>query len=271
MIILNVIDLNQYDIWFAGAPYTQGNSYAKTLREWCEQEKADLCFNLAFFNMGTASNKKAGVAYRTLEYVRGLKGDLGYGGTEEKLELPNGCKCSGWGSKPAIINGKVQTLSNTNKRTRNMNGITSDGRYIHAQSTNKYTEKTFATEVNKLVMNKYSTSIRYLFIQDAGGSTGEYSSISKIHTAGEMENNGKGRPVVTIVCMKRKSIPKITRNLKRGMQGDDVRILQTLLGGCEIDGTFGPGTEKQLKQAQKNYSLIADGICGPATRKALDI
>ena len=38
---------------------------------------------------------------------------------------------------------------------------------------------------------------------------------------------------------------------------------------CDIDGSFGPSTLKQLKEFQKANGLSVDGSCGPATRKAL--
>lgn len=38
---------------------------------------------------------------------------------------------------------------------------------------------------------------------------------------------------------------------------------------CDIDGSFGPATLKQLKAFQKANGLEPDGSCGPATRKAL--
>jgi peptidoglycan hydrolase-like protein with peptidoglycan-binding domain len=38
---------------------------------------------------------------------------------------------------------------------------------------------------------------------------------------------------------------------------------------CDIDGSFGPTTLKQLKAFQEANGLEPDGSCGPATRKAL--
>lgn len=38
---------------------------------------------------------------------------------------------------------------------------------------------------------------------------------------------------------------------------------------CELDGIFGPDTEKKVKAFQQDHGLEADGICGPATRAAL--
>lgn len=52
--------------------------------------------------------------------------------------------------------------------------------------------------------------------------------------------------------------------LKRGSRGEDVRMLQTFLG-IKVDGSFGPATERALKDYQRSKGLEVDGICGPAT------
>ncbi|WTW96142.1 N-acetylmuramoyl-L-alanine amidase [Streptomycetaceae bacterium NBC_01309] len=57
--------------------------------------------------------------------------------------------------------------------------------------------------------------------------------------------------------------------------GDDVATLQQRLldmgFDCgRVDGLLGPGTERALRDFQRNYGLRADGTCGPATFRALD-
>lgn len=56
--------------------------------------------------------------------------------------------------------------------------------------------------------------------------------------------------------------------------GDDVAALQERL--CElgfdtgrVDGVFGTQTEAALKAFQREYGLVSDGVCGPATLRAL--
>jgi len=59
------------------------------------------------------------------------------------------------------------------------------------------------------------------------------------------------------------------------MQGSDVRELQEKLAGLsldlEVDGVFGPGTERAVKAYQQRNGLVADGIAGAATRSALTL
>lgn len=55
------------------------------------------------------------------------------------------------------------------------------------------------------------------------------------------------------------------RTLRKGMQGDDVKKMQEVLG-IGADGDFGPGTLVAVKKWQKLNGLVADGIVGPATQ-----
>lgn len=59
-------------------------------------------------------------------------------------------------------------------------------------------------------------------------------------------------------------------------RGDDVGTLQALLGklgfDCgRVDGIFGPLTGRALQDFQRNCGVEADGVCGPATVKALEV
>lgn len=63
------------------------------------------------------------------------------------------------------------------------------------------------------------------------------------------------------------------KTLKKGMKGENVRALQILLSGrgiaCDPDGSFGPATDKALRQYQQQEGLTVDGKAGPATMKSL--
>jgi peptidoglycan hydrolase-like protein with peptidoglycan-binding domain len=58
--------------------------------------------------------------------------------------------------------------------------------------------------------------------------------------------------------------------LKKGSKGSNVKILQEFLK-ITTDGDFGPGTEKAVKTWQTNNGLLADGIVGPKTWKAMGL
>jgi N-acetylmuramoyl-L-alanine amidase len=59
------------------------------------------------------------------------------------------------------------------------------------------------------------------------------------------------------------------------LRGDDVSTLQHQLNQLgfdagRVDGIFGPATERAVRAFQRNAGILADGVCGPATRDALD-
>lgn len=62
--------------------------------------------------------------------------------------------------------------------------------------------------------------------------------------------------------------PVFTRTLRRGMVGEDVRVVQRVIG-ADDDGIFGPKTEALVKDWQVEQGLVADGIVGPRSRRAI--
>ena len=67
-----------------------------------------------------------------------------------------------------------------------------------------------------------------------------------------------------------------TRLLKRGMTGEDVKMLQELLNQLHIvtpaleeDGNFGSKTEAAVRSFQKKFQLKEDGLYGQDTHRAL--
>ena len=67
--------------------------------------------------------------------------------------------------------------------------------------------------------------------------------------------------------------PEPARVLRRGMQGNDVKWLQTALTRLgytlTVDGDFGSYTESAVRTFQRNVGLTADGVVGPATLRAI--
>lgn len=64
--------------------------------------------------------------------------------------------------------------------------------------------------------------------------------------------------------------------LRKGDTGEAVKTLQRLLlalgykmDGYGVDGSFGPATEKAVKQFQKANKLVVDGVCGIDTWTAI--
>lgn len=70
--------------------------------------------------------------------------------------------------------------------------------------------------------------------------------------------------------------PTLNRKLQKlgKIDKEQVRILQSNLNHADnaelaVDGSFGPLTEKAVKQFQRNYSLADDGSYGPITYKKM--
>ena len=57
--------------------------------------------------------------------------------------------------------------------------------------------------------------------------------------------------------------------IRNGDKGQQIKVLQKLLGGLDIDGEFGPLTEAAVRAYQKKKSLDVDGIVGPKTWGAM--
>lgn len=62
--------------------------------------------------------------------------------------------------------------------------------------------------------------------------------------------------------------------LKLGSSGQDVKELQILLNShgfnLAVDGSFGPATQKAVKEFQLSRKIVSDGIVGPATMAELE-
>lgn len=188
----DIYDRSQYAIWFAAAPYSAAGKPAKTLRQWAADESADIVYNLALFNMtGQGSDRYGVIKGRTLQYLKAKGRECGYGGTPERLVLDASNAVSGW--KLAVKDGKVSsTLGKSDRRSRNMCGLLTDGRYIHVQTSASHTEY----EVAQYVRDRYD--VKLLLVQDAGGSTGMYRASDGCLFAPEKEGVD-GRPVCSVV------------------------------------------------------------------------
>lgn len=65
-----------------------------------------------------------------------------------------------------------------------------------------------------------------------------------------------------------KEAPKYPGLLKEGSKGEDVKLVQKVVG-VPADGDFGPKTTAAVKKFQKAHKLDADGLVGPSTWNAM--
>ena len=193
----DIYDRDEWDIWFAAAPYGAASKPAKTLKTWAIEEQADVVYNLCLFNMtGSGSDQYGVIKGRTLQYLKAKGVDCGYGGTAERLTVSPGNVVAG--VKTAVRDGVVLAgLDKSTYRSRNMIGELADGRIIVVQSSDGCTEE----QVARYAAGRYTIAL--LLVQDAGGSTGMYRVADNYLFAPEKEG-ADGRPVCSVVCFRRK-------------------------------------------------------------------
>lgn len=119
----------------------------------------------------------------------------------------------------------------------------------------------------------YDNEVEWLFNQVPTGTTVIITSSGKSFSAIAAANGFKVKGGTNAP-----SVPVSTNGqiLKRGSQGPAVQELQRKLTAQGfstngVDGFFGLNTENAVRQFQKARKLTADGIVGPATKKALGI
>lgn len=75
--------------------------------------------------------------------------------------------------------------------------------------------------------------------------------------------NGVESPATAPIVLRYPGTP-----IRLGSQGDAAKIVQHMIG-AKVDGWFGPQSVEALKDWQRSRNLTPDGICGPATWKAM--
>lgn len=65
--------------------------------------------------------------------------------------------------------------------------------------------------------------------------------------------------------------PGLIETAQLGSAGDHVRALQSLLGGLDEDGSFGPLTDARVREYQDMFAPVTDGIVGPVTWNTLTV
>ena len=113
--------------------------------------------------------------------------------------------------------------------------------------------------------SKYTDQSVYL------GEGDVLNTCTKGHTVIVISNGSKYEPMVDT-----KAYELGDRTLENGMEGNDVKILQSYLieldydcGKWGADGDFGDSTEIALRKFQDDHDLDVDGVYGPKTHAAM--
>jgi hypothetical protein len=85
--------------------------------------------------------------------------------------------------------------------------------------------------------------------------------------------------VVAMLCVAGSAFADVTGGasasgetvVERGDRGPAVRRVQRALRVTPVDGVFGRVTERAVRRFQRERGLVADGIVGPVTRRALGL
>lgn len=119
-----------------------------------------------------------------------------------------------------------------------------------------------------LTDSKYTTSSDYLMRGDI------LVTKTKGHTVVVLDNGSKIKTTDTTTSKGNKTTSTFKvedikmPTIRRGSEGKAVKIWQVILGNVEVDGSFGPDTEKKTKAFQKAHKLTEDGVVGPKTWEA---
>ena len=292
MYIVHFYDPKEWDLRACGSLRTNNNKKYQSLKYWDDNnnQSIKLIGNLCLFNYATAKYDPLATLHHL--YIPRLGGNCGFSenpnSTKDYITLPNGDQISGWswnGSKQPIMKDDKFYEVTKSFNAWAMVGVTSGGKYIVAKSSAACTQYAMANYIKSKAYEYYKEGIKLLLLEDGGGSVGLYSTKAKTLYAPKKEGVD-GRKVCSVMIAERKTTaPKITRTLYYGYtrvngksvlacQGDDVRLLQMVIGCVECDGLYGAGTKAQVKVVQKNLGFAKkdqDGIAGPQTLGALGL
>lgn len=251
-----IFDPAIFRLWITGQNYLEKRT--EYVRDWCKQEDADLCFNLGIFGMATGLG---------CSDVTSKGRPIAYGNHTPKLLVIDGNNsCRGYSD--GIVDGAVKiNFPMHGKALRNGLGVTDKGVFFVAQTNHAVTEVVFCNYVNEY-MKVRGHRVKLFTLQDGGGSTSEYSAVSGLNFA-----PGGNRKVANALCVKLRKPPTISHTLYVGCPyADEVKLAQTMLGGIEVDGSFGAGTKARVLAAQKAWGFpvgLQCGVLGTMTLRAL--
>ena len=145
-------------------------------------------------------------------------------------------------------------------------GFSSGDHYVLAVGYNKLGRVVVANSGNRGPVNIVTLDTLCKSLQKGKGTDkGWYKS-----TAGSAGIVIVGpKPVVKKATVTKSTPTYALATLKRGAKGQQVKVLQKLLGGLPVGGAFGAKTEARVIAYQKKKKLTPDGVVGPKTWDSL--
>lgn len=125
--------------------------------------------------------------------------------------------------------------------------------------------KALQENLNKL---GYKLTVDGDFGQNTDKAVKDFQTKNKLVVDGEV-----GPKTQTAIEAALNATKKVRATVKLGSKNEDVKALQTDLNklgyNLVVDGDFGQGTLKAIKDFQSKHGLVADGVAGPLTYEAL--
>ncbi len=139
---------------------------------------------------------------------------------------------------------------------------------------------TYAEMYNGLGYHNRGVSSPYVYAGTSAYSSGKYVADGKYSASARDQQlgvipmlsatGGLDQPITELTSQTAwAQVRSGQTRLRQGAQGMAVEALQELLG-LEVDGDFGPGTDRAVRQFQTGAGLTADGVVGPGTATALE-
>lgn len=146
--------------------------------------------------------------------------------------------------------------------------------YVLAVGYNAKGKIVVANSGNKGPVNLVTLDTLCKFLQEGSGKDKHWwqsvaASAGIVVVGPSAKATGTTSTHKTTTTTTKKEVAHDMDTIRRGDKGQQIKVLQKLLGGLDIDGEFGPLTETAVRAYQKKKGLDVDGIVGPKTWAAL--
>ena len=138
--------------------------------------------------------------------------------------------------------------------------------YVLAVGYNRLGRIVVANSGNRGPVNIVTLDVLCKYLQEGTGADRRWYK-STAGSAGIVIIGPK--PAAKKVTVKKPTPTCALSTLKRGAKGQQVKVLQKLLGGLPVGGAFGAKTEAKVIAYQKKKKLTPDGVVGPKTWDSL--